>query len=85
MGASSQTTIAKITVLMDMEAMFVSRSESSESACNLCSREGIRLLEFDNTSANLIWLRVHDADGSQWINRAFLGVTELLSAHTFNH
>ena len=56
MGASSQTTIAKITVLVDVEAMFVPRSESSKSACNLCSREGIRLLELDDTSASFIWL-----------------------------
>ena len=61
-GASSDTALAQVTKLVDMEAMFLPRLETRESSCDESPCVRVLLFKFDNTPASLVGLRVEDAN-----------------------
>ena len=66
-GTSSQTAITEVTVLVDMEAVLLSRVKATEVTCNESACKRVSLLKPDDSSSSLTRLRVHDADGTAWL------------------
>ena len=67
-GASRDASVRQVTVNMDVEAMELSWSQTSEGASHQSACERTLLLEVNDAFTCLVRLRVHDADSTAGIN-----------------
>ena len=80
-GSGCEASIRQVTVLMYMEAVKLSRIQSLEGSLDVGPREGILLFKEHNTLSCLVWLRIHDADGTSSFNRSRIHAANLSAKH----
>ena len=81
MGPGCETSIRQVTVLMHMEAVKLSRIQSLEGSLDVGPREGILLFKEHNALSCLVWLRIHDADGTSCFDRSPIHAANLSAKH----
>ena len=67
-GASCDTSVRQVTILVDMEAVELAWAQTSEGCGNKSACEDTILLEVNDTFTRLVGLRVHDADRPARLN-----------------